>query len=249
MTGTSTIASFETAGDRWWQARTQRNLAELRLRQYRYEEARNLLEQAQQVFHGAGNRYSEAQTLRVQGEVLSSEGRDLLRSGDLQGAQKRFGLAAPALERAAETFRERREYWEQARCLRAAGEVGDPSNGLGELVRARGAKEILEALGDTWGVARTLVSEGLALSRLARVGEAAATLQEAADAFEALDDRWLQARSLRTLAEILLDAGRTADARNPAEQAVEIYSSLGNEAGEQRARRALDRTQQDQPPS
>jgi tetratricopeptide (TPR) repeat protein len=243
------IASFETAGDRWWKARTQRNLAELRLRQYRYEEARELLEQAQRVFHQAGHRYSEAQTLRVQGEVLGSEGRDLLRSGDLQGAQKRFGLAAPTLERAAETFRERREYWEQARCLRSAGEVGDPSNGLREHVRARSAKEMLEALGDSWGVARTLISEGLALSRLARIDEAAAALREAADAFEALGDRWLQARSLRTLAEVLLNAGRTADARNPAEQAVEIYSNLGNGAGEQRARRALNRAQQDQPSS
>jgi tetratricopeptide (TPR) repeat protein len=145
------------------------------------------------------------------------------------------------LERAAEMFRLRHEQWEEARCLRAAGEVGDPKNGLRELTFVRRAMTTLESLGDSWGVARTELSEGRALSRLGRVDEAVTALRHAAGAFAELGDRWLQARCLRTLAEILIDDGRQAEAREPAEEALRIYQRLGNEVGQARAENILAR--------
>ncbi|MFC5751054.1 ATP-binding protein [Actinomadura rugatobispora] len=235
------IETFQREGDPWWQARTQRNLAELRLAQRRSEEARQLLEEALDVFHRNGNRYSEAQTLRALGEVLATEGRALYAAGDHAAAETRFSLAAPALERAAEAFRFRREQWEEARCLRAAGEVGDPRNGLRELIFVRQAKEMLEGLGDTWGVARTRVSEGRAYGRLDRHDEAADSVRQAIEVFDELGDRWWQARSRRSLAEVLIGAGRNEEAREPAAQALEMYRSLGNTAGESRARDVLAR--------
>ncbi|XVQ09195.1 ATP-binding protein [Spirillospora sp. CA-255316] len=235
------IETFQREGDQWWHARTQRNLAELRLAQRRSEEARQLLEEALAVFRRNGNRYSEAQTLRVLGEVLAAEGRALYAAGERAAAETKFSLAAPALERAAEAFRFRREQWEEARCLRAAGEVGDPRNGLRELIFVRQAKEMLEGLGDTWGVARTRVSEGRAYGRLDRHDEAADSVRQAIEAFDELGDRWWQARSRRSLAEVLIGAGRHEEAREPAAQALEMYRSLGNTAGESRARDVLAR--------
>jgi tetratricopeptide (TPR) repeat protein len=242
------IEAFREEGDLWWHARTQRNLGELRMAQRRYEEARTLLEQARDVFHENGNRYSESQTLRALGEVLAAEGRDLRERGDVRVADGKFNQAAAALERAAESFRLRHEQWEEAKCLRAAGEVGDPRNGLRELTFVRRAATMLEELGDAWGVARTRLSEGQALGRLGhrRDGEAVDALRQAAERFRELGDRWWEARSLRTLAEVLLAANRAADAREPAEQALDIYRSLGNEAGVRRARDVLARTQQDE---
>jgi tetratricopeptide (TPR) repeat protein len=238
------IAAFSGEGDEWWHARTQRNLGELRLAQRRYEEARDLLEQSYEVFKRNGNNYSETQTLRALGEVRAAEGRSLRRRGDLKAADGKFTLAAAALERAAEGFRLRHEQWEEARCLRAAGEVGDPKNGLRELVFVQRARNMLEELGDSWGVARTQLSEARALARLGRHGVAADALRRTARRFRELGDRWWEARSLRTLAEVLMDADRAADARRPAEQALEIYRSLGNEAGVRRARDVLARTRQ-----
>lgn len=145
-------------------------------------------------------------------------------------------------------FRLRNEQWEEARCLRAAGEVGDPKNGLRELRFVRRAMETLERLGDSWGVARTRLSEGRALSRLGRVDEAVAALTTAADAFEELGDRWLQARCIRTRAEVLVDGGRHAEALAPAGEAVRMYQSLGNQVGETRARNILARAERREPP-
>jgi tetratricopeptide (TPR) repeat protein len=238
------IEGFGAVGDRWWRARTQRNLAELRLAQRRHEEARALLEEALGVFESDGNRYSEAQTLRVLGEVSAAEAADLRARGDVAAADAAFNRAAQVLERTAEMFRLRHEQWEEARCLRAAGDVGDPKNGLRELAFVRRAMETLEGLGDSWGVARAELSEGRALSRLGRVREAVTALRHAAAAFHELGDRWLQARCLRTLAEILVDADLRAEAREPAEEAVRIYQSLGHEAGEAHARTVLARARE-----
>ncbi|MUN38919.1 ATP-binding protein [Actinomadura litoris] len=235
------IEEFRREDDAWWQARTQRNLAELRLAQRRFEEARGLLESSLEVFQRNGNRYSEAQTLRALGEVLASEARRLRAAGDDAAAEIKYSLAAPALERAAEAFRLRGEQWEEARCLRAAGEVGDLRNGLRELAFVRHAEQMLDALGDTWGVARTRISEGRALGRLGRHAEAAAALRRAVADFDEVGNRWWQARSRRTLAEILLDGGAPAEAAEPAREALELYQSLGNAAGVARARSVLDR--------
>ncbi|MDN3351228.1 tetratricopeptide repeat protein [Actinomadura sp. DC4] len=235
------IGGFAAVGDRWWHARTQRNLAELRLAQGRHQEARALLDEALGVFESDGNRYSEAQTLRVLGEVSAAEAADLRARGDILAGDAGYNRAAQVLERAAEMFRLRHEQWEEARCLRAAGEVGDPKNGLRELTFVRRAMGTLEGLGDSWGVARTELSEGRALNRLGRVDEAVTALGHAAAVFHELGDRWLQARCLRTLAEILADAGRPAEARGPAEEGLRIYRSLGNEVGETRARNMLAR--------
>lgn len=240
------VAAFREEGDQWWRARTQRNLGELRLAQRRYQEARELLEQALEVFQRNGNNYSEAQTLRPLGEVLAAEARNLRGRGEQRAADGKFTQAAAILERAAETFRLRHEQWEEARCLRAAGEVGDPRNGLRELRFVGRAEEMLAGLGDSWGVARTHLSVGRALSRLGREDEAVEALTGAVEAFREIGDRWWEARSLRTLAEVLLDGGRAGQAGQPAEQALEIYRSLGNEAGVQRARDVLDRTRRDQ---
>lgn len=235
------ITSFKGEEDLWWMARTQRNLAELRLAERRPEEARELLEDALEVFKNDGNRYSEAQTLRAYGEVLAAQARGLRKEGDLRAADGGFTKAGYNLDRAAEMFRQRGELWEEARCLRAAGEVGDPSNGLKELAFVRRAEEILTALGDSWGVARTALSSGRALARLGRIDEAEGELLRAKLAFEELGDRWWMALSLRYLGEAHLDARDTGSAVPPLEQARELYRSLGNEAGMRRTLELLRR--------
>ncbi|MEV4836345.1 tetratricopeptide repeat protein [Nonomuraea sp. NPDC049486] len=228
------ITAFKGVEDFWWMARTQRNLAEMRLAERRPEEARELLEDALEVFEREGNRYSEAQTLRVYGEVLAAQARGLHRAGDQRAAVETFTKAGYSLDRAAEMFRRRGELWEEARCLRAAGEVGDPSSGLRELEVARRAGEILEALGDSWGVARSALSVGRVLGRLRRVAEAERELRRAVDAFERLGDRWWMARGLQYIGEAHLDAGAGSAAGPPLRQARDIYRSLGNEAGVRR---------------
>ncbi|HEU5158613.1 MAG TPA: tetratricopeptide repeat protein [Streptosporangiaceae bacterium] len=235
------IETFRAVDDRWWRARTQRNLADVRQSQGRYVEARELLEDARAVFEHNGNRYSEAQTLRVLGEVIAAEAREARQRGDEPTAERRYNMAALTLEHAAERFRLRHEPWEQARCLRSAGDVGDPRSGLRELSFVRTAKGMLEGMGDSWGVARTLLSEGAALARLQRYAEAADALRQALEGFRDLGDRWWQARTLRTLAEVLMDAGQRTSAQEPAVQAVEIYRSLGNVVGQGRAQAVLAR--------
>ncbi|TDD46312.1 tetratricopeptide repeat protein [Nonomuraea terrae] len=239
------IAGFRAEEDLWWMARTQRNLAELRLAERKPEEARELLEYALEVFERDGNRYSEAQTLRVYGEVLAAQARGEHRAGEHRQAAVLFTRAGFSLDRAAEMFRQRGELWEEARCLRAAGEVGDPDNGLRELDYVRRAEDILAALGDSWGVARTAVSAGRALARLGRTAESELELRRAGAAFEELEDRWWMALSLRYLGEAHLDAGGRAAAVEPLEQARAIYRSLGNEAGMRRTLELLRRARAD----
>jgi tetratricopeptide (TPR) repeat protein len=222
-------------------ARTQRNLAEMRLAERRPEEARQLLEDSLEVFERMGNRYSEAQTLRVYGEVLAAQARGLHRAGEQRSARDDFIRASFSLDRAGEMFKQRGELWEEARCLRAAGEVGDPSNGLRELDMARRAEEMLEALGDSWGVARSAVSLGRVLGRLGRMAESEQELLGAVRAFEELGDRWWMARSLLYLGEACLDNGGRGAAVPPLTQARDIYRSLGNEAGMRRTLELLRR--------
>lgn len=217
--------------DRWWSARTQRNLAELRLAQRRSEEAKELLEDALEIFKHDRNRYSEAQTLRAYGEVLGANARALRNRGETRAAEHDFVRAGFSLERAAETFRLRGEVWEEARCLRAAGEVGNPADGLRELAYVRRATEMLTALGDSWGVARAELSAGRAHGRLGRSREAQEWLQRAVHAFEDLGDRWWMARSLIYLGEAHLEAGDPEAAVPPLRQAQDIYRGLGNQAG------------------
>ncbi|MFI7694008.1 ATP-binding protein [Nonomuraea sp. NPDC049655] len=238
------ITAFKHEDDLWWMARTQRNLAEMRMAERRPEEARDLLEDALEIFQRAGNRYSEAQTLRVYGEVLAAQARGERRAGDHRASDALFVRAGFSLDRAAEMFRQRGELWEEARCLRAAGEVGDPAGGLRELEYVRRAEEILVALGDSWGVARTAVSAGRALARLGRIEEAEHELRRAVRGFQELEDRWWMARSLRYLGEAHLDGGGPDAAVGPLEQAREIYRSLGNEAG---MRRTLELLRQARP--
>lgn len=235
------ITAFKGEEDLWWMARTQRNLAEMRMAERRPEEARDLLEDSLEIFKREGNRYSEAQTLRVYGEVLSAQARGEHHEGDHRVAANLFTRAGFSLDRAAEMFRQRGELWEEARCLRAAGEVGDPDNGLRELEYVRRAEAILVALGDSWGVARTAVSAGRALARLGRTEESERELRRAVREFDGLEDRWWMARSLRYLGEAHLDAGGHAAAVQPLEQAREIYRSLGNEAGMRRTLELLRR--------
>ncbi|WP_431910929.1 ATP-binding protein [Nonomuraea jabiensis] len=235
------ITAFKGEEDLWWMARTQRNLAEMRMSERRPDEARELLEDALEIFKRDGNRYSEAQTLRVYGEVLAAQARAEHRAGDLRLAANLFTRAGFSLDRASEMFRQRGELWEEARCLRAAGEVGDPDNGLRELDFVRRAEKILVALGDSWGVARTAVSAGRALARLGRIEESERELRRAVRGFEELEDRWWMARSLRYLGEAHLDAGGRGAAVEPLEQARDIYRSLGNEAGMRRTLELLRR--------
>ncbi|UBU10840.1 ATP-binding protein [Nonomuraea gerenzanensis] len=235
------ITAFKGEDDLWWMARTQRNLAEMRMAERRPEEARELLEDALEIFKREGNRYSEAQTLRVYGEVLAAQARGEYRDGDRRLAANLFTRAGFSLDRAGEMFKQRGELWEEARCLRAAGEVGDPDNGLRELDHVRRCEEILLALGDSWGVARTAVSAGRALARLGRIEESEQELRRAVHEFAELEDRWWMARSLRYLGEAHLDAGGRGAAVEPLEQARDIYRSLGNEAGMRRTLELLRR--------
>ncbi|GAB3411153.1 ATP-binding protein [Flindersiella endophytica] len=236
------IEGFRTEGDSWWHARTQRNLAELRSAQRSYDQARELLEDSLRVFRRDGNRYSEAQTERALGEIIAAEAHQLSTRGAHREAHVKYTMAALTLERAAERFRLRGEGWEEARCLRAAGSVGQPGNGLRELTFVKRAKDMLAGLGDSWGVARTSYAEGEALSRLDRPAEAIDAVREAVLAYRELGDRWWEARCLRGLAELLVQVGERADAEEHAERALEIYRSLGNESGVSRAREVLART-------
>ncbi|WP_147267976.1 ATP-binding protein [Spongiactinospora rosea] len=235
------IAAFRAEGDRWWSARSQRNLAELRLRQSRLDEAAVLLESALNVFEEDGNRYSEAQTLRVYGEVLSAQARSRSSGGDPAGAGGAFIRAGLTLHRAAEMFRARGEQWEVARCLRAAGEVGNPGreHGLLELEQVRKAADILSSLGDTWGEARTLVSAGRAHARLGRYADAENALNAALHAFHELGDRWWAAQSQYYLGRVRLDARRAGDAEAPLRQAYDDFATLGDQAAMRRVREYL----------
>ncbi|MDP9841058.1 tetratricopeptide (TPR) repeat protein [Streptosporangium lutulentum] len=237
------IAGFKGEEDRWWAARTQRNLAELRLAQHKPREARELLEEALEVFQDDRNRYSEAQTLRAYGEVLGATARVLHADGDSRAAEEDFTRAGFSLDRAAEMFRLRGELWEEARCLRAAGEVGNPANGLSELVYVRRAAEMLAALGDSWGVARAELSAGRAHGRLGRTREAQESLRQAVRHFEELGDRWWMARCLRYLGETHLEAGDPQAALTSLRQAHDIYRSLGNQAGVERTLKLLRRAE------
>ncbi|MEV7013129.1 tetratricopeptide repeat protein [Streptosporangium sp. NPDC051022] len=237
------IAAFKGEEDRWWSARSQRNLAELRLAQRRPEEARELLEEALAVFQHDRNRYSEAQTLRAYGEVLGATARALQAQGETRSAAETFTRAGFSLDRAAEMFRLRGELWEEARCLRAAGEVGNPANGLRELTYVRRATEMLVALGDSWGVARAELTAGRAHGRLGRTREAQQSLRRAVGRFEELGDRWWMARSLRHLGETYLEAGDREAALALLRQAQDIYRSLGNEAGVGRTLELLRRAE------
>lgn len=239
------ITAFKGEEDVWWMARTQRNLAEMRMAERRPEEARELLEDALEIFKRDGNRYSEAQTLRMYGEVLAAQARGEHRAGDHRPAANLFTRAGFSLDRAGEMFKQRGELWEEARCLRAAGEVGDPDNGLRELDHVRRSEEILVALGDSWGVARTAVSAGRALARLGRIEESERELLRAVQGFAELEDRWWMAMSLRYLGEAHLDAGGHQAAVGPLEQARDIYRSLGNEAGMRRTLELLRRATPD----
>ncbi|GIH90607.1 tetratricopeptide repeat protein [Planobispora siamensis] len=243
------IASFKSEEDRWWSARTQRNLAELRLAQRRPEEARELLEEALRVFERDRNRYSEAQTLRAYGEVLGATARSLQERGEARAAQDHFTRAGFSLDRAAEMFRLRGEEWEVARCLRAAGEVGDPANRLNELKYVRQAAELLGKLGDSWGVARAELSAGRVHSRAGRTREAEESLRLAVRAFEDLGDRWWMARSLRYLGEVHLEAGEREAALPPLGRALDIYRSLGNQSGMGRTLELLRRAREDGTPA
>ncbi len=238
------IKAFKDEKDTWWAARTQRNLAELRLAQRRPEEARELLEDALLVFKRDRNRYSEAQTLRVYGEVLGAIARDLLARGETRAARDHFAKAEFILNRAADRFRLRGELWEQARCLRAAGGLGNPANGLAELEHVRRAGEILTALGDSWGVARVELAEGRAHARLGRVTEAEEALLRAVRAFEDLGDQWWTARSLRYLGETHLEAGDKGRAVDPLVRAQDIYRTLGNLSGMSRTLDLLKRARE-----
>ncbi|MFI6386165.1 ATP-binding protein [Nonomuraea sp. NPDC050540] len=235
------IAGFRDVDDLWWMARTQRNLAELRLAERRTAEARELLEDALEVFEREGNRYSEAQTLRVYGEALAAQARGLRREGEAKAAAEHFTRAGLSLDRATEMFKQRGELWEVARCLRSAGEVGNPANGLVELDHVRESGDILAALGDSWGVARSAQSAGRVLGRMGRVREAQDELRRAYAAFEELGERWRMAQCLRYLGEAHLDAAEREAAVEPLERAREIYRSLGNEAGTRRTLELLRR--------
>ncbi|MEV5407485.1 tetratricopeptide repeat protein [Thermopolyspora sp. NPDC052614] len=235
------LGAFEAIDDPWWLARTQRNLAELRLAQRSYAEARELVERALAVFQRDGNRYSEAQTQRVLGEVLAAEARVLSERGDGQGAAAKYILAGNALRFAIKAFRDRHEEWEEARALRAAGGIGDPQNLLLEHLYVQDAKQMLERLGDSWGVARSELAEGYALRRRGRLPEAISVLRLAAAHFAELGDRWWQARSLRALATCLIDAGDPHEGRRHAVRALDIYTSLGNAGGMDRARQVVER--------
>ncbi|MFF0310507.1 tetratricopeptide repeat protein [Streptosporangium sp. NPDC004379] len=238
------VAAFKAEDDRWWSARTQRNLAELRLAQRRPEEAGALLEEALAVFKHDGNRYSEAQTLRVYGEVLGATARALHARGEIRAAEKDFARAGFSLERAAEIFRLRDELWEEARCLRAAGEVGNPADGLRELTFVRRATDMLAALGDSWGVARSELSAGRALGRLGRTGEAQEAFRRAIHDFEELGDRWWLARSLRYLGEAHLEAGDRPEAITRLRRALDVYRGLGNRSGTARTLELLRRAEE-----
>ncbi|MER6170086.1 tetratricopeptide repeat protein [Streptosporangium sp. NPDC001681] len=237
------VTAFKGEEDRWWTARTRRNLAELRLAQRRPEEARELLEEALEVFERDRNRYSEAQTLRAYGEVLGVTARGSHAAGDSRAAEEAFARAGFSLDRAAEMFRLRGELWEEARCLRAAGEVGNPANALRELTYVRRATEMLTALGDSWGVARAELSAGRAHGRLGRTREAQESLLRAVRDFEELGDRWWMARSLRHLGEAYLEAGERQAAVDALRQAQDIYRSLGNQAGMGRTLELLRRAE------
>ncbi|WP_344975637.1 tetratricopeptide repeat protein [Streptosporangium fragile] len=222
------VAAFKAEDDRWWTARTQRNLAELRLAEGRPEEARELLEESLEVFKRDRNRYSEAQTLRAYGEVLGATARELHEKDHTRAAVEVFTRAGFSLDRAAELFRTRGELWEEARCLRAAGEVGNPANGIRELAHVHMATEILTALGDAWGVARSELSAGRAYGRLGRAREAQESLRRAVHAFEDLGDRWWMARSLEHLGEAYRTAGDERAAAAALRQAEEIRRGLGD---------------------
>ena len=129
------------------------------------------------------------------------------------------------------------------RCLRAAGEVGNPANALRELTYVRRATGMLTALGDSWGVARSELSAGRAHGRLGRTREAQESLLRAVRDFGELEDRWWMARSLRYLGEAHLEAGDRQASVFVLRQAQDIYRSLGNQSGMGRTLELLRRAE------
>ncbi|GAB3210403.1 hypothetical protein GCM10027294_28650 [Marinactinospora endophytica] len=126
--------------------------------------------------------------------------------------------------------------WRFWRAERSVEEEWSQRNRLAMLERAI---EILERIGDVWGVCRTKMSLGRVLMSDRDPAQAIRLMSEAAEGFAGLGDRWWHARAHRVTARALYDAGHHQEALEPARLAYEAYHHLANHTGQIRAQTLL----------
>ncbi|MFJ4831188.1 ATP-binding protein [Streptomyces sp. NPDC088747] len=184
------------------------------------DRAREMFEQAAQLFLDSGDRLGHARTLNYRGLALYRLGRqreaaelflrattELPANGDHRaGGLARFNLADVAL---------------------ATGQAE-------EAVRhADAARTTLQGAGDTYNAARAATLLGRAHLVLNRLDQAEELLSSALAALRGMTANYETARALGNLAEVAERRGRTHLARDHYQEALDLYSSVGRSQSEE----------------
>ncbi|RNL85547.1 hypothetical protein EFW17_08715 [Halostreptopolyspora alba] len=282
----SIFARYE---ETWWQARTRCNLAEVDTHVGTYAEAQRLLEQARDAFDAAGDPDHGQHTRILLAEVLNRRGHDLEAWSLLQHVRTRAleeskeGYVARCLRAmgALDSDTLERQYLLLAQKEEGSTDVGSrlPGSTAWRKARARRrswshrsrvamlheAIELLDRMGDVWGVHWTRLTLGLTLIRDGYFTKGARELDRATEGFAELADRLWRARSHRIIAERLLAAAvehvtgssepvpagigvstpsfkyRIDTAYAHARSAVDAYAEIGDRSGQIRAQLLLAR--------
>jgi DNA-binding SARP family transcriptional activator/tetratricopeptide (TPR) repeat protein len=252
-------AAAEQVGDRLGRATALTELATSHRMVGNHQVARQVGEQALEIFRDLGNRLGEANALNCLGNIWRIDGdyeiaRQALEDalliyrelGDSTGratALTYLGTVRYALD----------EYPAAAQALRDAvslcRDVGDrlgvavALTFLGEVLRVDGdypgaVDTLHEALtghrdlGDRLGEANTLTFLGNVHTQTGNYQEAAQYLKEALDLFRDLGDRRGQANALDTLGQARLGTGNHPGAMQAAQESLDLYRELGSRPGQ-----------------
>ncbi|MBB4930067.1 tetratricopeptide (TPR) repeat protein [Lipingzhangella halophila] len=221
---------FAAHGETWWQARTRCNLAEVDTHVGTYDDAQHLLKQARDAFDAEGDSDQGQHTRILLAEVLTRLGCDLEAWNLLQEVRKsaraegKDGYVARCL-RALGALNHRtleNQYTDLAKQGEQPKDAGPHVPGAAtwhkERVRRRSwsyrsrmamfheSIELLDRMGDHWGMHWTRLTMGLTQIRDGFFKEGDHQLKLATEGFATLTDKLWRARSHRIIAERLLTA-------------------------------------------